>query len=52
MFQYLQETKLKLGTTKCMLATPEVSYLGHRMTRAGLLPDTALMKAIREIPTP
>ena len=51
-FQRLREAKLKLGAMKCMLAAPEVSYLGHRVTRASLLPDPALLKAIREIPTP
>ena len=51
-FQRLLEAKLKLGAMKCMLAAAEVSYLGHRETRARLLLDPALLKAIREIPTP
>ena len=51
-FQRLQEAKLKLGATKCMLAAPKVSYLGHCVTRVGSLPDPILLKAIRELPTP
>ena len=50
-FQVLKEAKLKLRASKCMLSTPEVSYLGHCMTRDGLLPDP-LLRVIREIPTP
>ena len=30
----------------------DVSYLGHRVTEEGLLPDSALLAAIREIPPP
>ena len=51
-FQCLREAKLKLGASKCKLAAPEASYLGHRMTRDGLLPDPMLLRSIREIPTP
>ena len=51
-FQCLREAKLKLDASKCTLAAPEVSYPGQLVTRAGLLPDPALLKAIREIPTP
>ena len=52
MFQRLQEAKLKLRASKCTLAAPEVSYLGHHVTREGLLPDPTLLQAIREIPMP
>ena len=37
---------------KCTFAAKEVSYLGHRVTSEGLLPDPTLLKAIREIGTP
>ena len=50
-FQHLQEAKLKLGASKCTLAAPEVSYLGHLMTREDLLSDPTLLQAIRDIPT-
>ena len=48
----LRHTKLKLGTDKCTFATKEVSYLGHRVTEEGLLPDPSLLAAIREISSP
>ena len=41
-FQSLRNTKLKLGASKYMLATSEVSYLGHRVKRDGLLLEPSL----------
>ena len=49
-FQRLCDAKLKSGASKCTLAAPEVSYLGHRVTRNGLLPDPSLLRAIHKIP--
>ena len=49
-FERLRHAKLKLGATKCTFATKEVSYLGHRVTEEGLLPDPSLLTAIRDIP--
>ena len=51
-FKRLQQAKLKLGAEKCTFAANEVSYLGHRVTTEGLLPDPALLKAIRNIEPP
>ena len=34
------------------IAAKEVNYLGHRVTEEGLLPDSSLLAAIREIPPP
>ena len=51
-FEQLRHAKLKLGAEKCTFATKEVSYLGHRVTEEGLLPDPSLLTAIREIPPP
>ena len=51
-FERLRPAKLKLGPTKCTFAAKEVSYLGHRVTEEGLLPDPALLAAIRDIPPP
>ena len=51
-FERLRHAKLKLGAEKCTFAAKEVSYLGHRVTEEGLLPDLALLAAIREIPPP
>ena len=51
-FERLRHTKLKLGADKCTFAVKEVSYLGHRITEKGLLPDSSLLAAIWEIPPP
>ena len=51
-FERLQHAKLKLGSEKCTFAAKEVSYLGHRVTEEGLLPDPSLLAAIREINPP
>ena len=48
----LRHAKLKLGAAKCTFVTKEVNYLGHRVTEEGLLPDSSLLAAIREIPPP
>ena len=41
-----------MGAEKCTFAAKEVSYLGHWVTEEDLLPDSALLTAIREIPPP
>ena len=46
-FERLRHANLKLGAEKCTFAAKEVSYLGHRVTEEGLLPDPALLTAIR-----
>ena len=51
-FERLRHAQLKLGAEKCTFTAKEVSYLGHRVTEDGLLPDPALLAAIREIPPP
>ena len=51
-FERLRHAQLKLGAEKCTFAAKEVSYLGHRVTEEGLLPDPAFLAAIREIPPP
>ena len=51
-FERLRHAKLKLGADKCTFAAREVSYLGHRVTEEGLLPDPALPATIRDISPP
>ena len=51
-FERLRHTNLKLGADKCTFAAKEVSNLGHQATEEGLLPDSLLLAAIREIPPP
>ena len=45
-FERLRHAQLKLGAEKCTFAAKEVSYLGHRVTSEGLLPDHTLLTAI------
>ena len=47
-----QARQSQAGAEKCTFAAKEVSYLGHRATEEGLLPDSSLLAAIREIPPP
>ena len=49
-FERLRHTNLKLGAEKCTFAAKQVSYLGHRVTEEGLLPDSSLLAAIWETP--
>ena len=51
-FERLRHANLKLGAEKCAFAAKEVSYLGHWVTEEGLLPESVLLVAIREIPPP
>ena len=51
-FERLRHANLKLGAEKCTFAAKDVSYLGHRVTEEGLLPDSSLLAAIREISPP
>ena len=51
-FERLRHAKLKLGADKCTFAAKEVGYLGHRVTEEGLLPDSSLLAATREISPP
>ena len=51
-FEQLRHADLKLGAEKRAFTAKEVSYLGHRVTEEDLLPDSALLAAIWEIPPP
>ena len=51
-FERLRHANLKLRADKCTFAAKEVNYLGHPVTEEGLLPDSSLLAAIREIPPP
>ena len=51
-FERLRHAHLELGAKKCTSAAKEVSYLDHRVTSEGLLPEPTLQVAIREIAPP
>ena len=38
--------------SKCEFLTPEVVYLGHKITKEGLQPTDGKVRAVKEFPTP
>jgi hypothetical protein len=51
-FAILRSYNLKLEIDKCEFLRKEVLYLGHRLTREGLLPDESKLSAVKEFPIP
>ena len=52
LLQRAREKNLKLNKKKLKLCQSEVSYMGHRLTRDGLRPDPAKVRAIEDMPRP
>lgn len=52
MLQRTRERGVRLNPDKCQICVPEVSYFGHTLSREGIKPDPAKVKAIQEIPPP
>jgi hypothetical protein len=48
----LRMHNLKLQPDKCEFLRKEVTYLGHRLTTEGLLPDPNKIRAVKDFPTP
>jgi len=51
-FARLRMHNLKLQPDKCEFLRKEVTYLGHKLTPEGLLPDSNKVRAVKEFPTP
>ena len=51
-FARLRMHNLKLQPDKCEFLRKEVTYLGHKLTSRGLLPDSEKVSAVRKFPTP
>lgn len=51
-FAKLREHKLYLKAKKCQLAQPEIEFLGHIISRAGVHLDPIKVKSIQEWPVP
>ena len=51
-FNLLSEANLTLQGTKCHLAMPEVSYLGHVFSVTGMSPDPQKVSAVKDWPSP
>jgi transposase InsO family protein len=48
----LQKAGLTLRGNKCQIGLPEVAFLGHVFSGAGVMPDKAKVKTVEEWPTP
>ena len=51
-FTRLRQYNLKLNIAKCIFLRTEVTYLGHKITDKGNLPDDTKYDTIRNYPTP
>lgn len=50
--QNIRKHGLKLNRAKCQFGVEEITFLGDKLSRAGIEPDTRKIKAIREMPRP
>lgn len=51
-FETLRKYNLKINPYKCDFFKTEVTFLGHRCSERGILPDSFKLKAIHEYPEP
>lgn len=51
-FQRCRDKKLTLNAEKCKFFATEVTYLGHKCTNMGILPDESKFEAILNYPRP
>ena len=47
-----QEYNLKLSPGKCEFRKPEVTFVGHRLTKEGVKPDPEKVRAVKEMKQP
>ena len=52
LFDRLEENGLVVKTEKCLLGVTEIDFLGHRVSKDGILPLPAKVRAISDFPTP
>lgn len=51
-FETCKKYNLKLNPYKCNFFRPEVTYLGHRCTPSGVLPDDSKIETMKNYPIP
>lgn len=51
-FKICRLRNLKLNPEKCRFFRHEVTYLGHKCTQDGILPDPTKLKCVKEYPVP
>ena len=52
LFEQLEENGLVVKAEKCLFGVPEIDFLGHRVSRDGILPLPSKVKAISNFPAP
>ena len=52
LFDQLEVNGLVVKVEKCLLGVPEIDFLGHRVSRDGILPLPSKVKAISNFPAP
>ena len=52
LFDRLEDNGLVVKVEKCLLGVPEIDFLGHKVSRDGILPLPAKVRAISNFPTP
>ena len=51
-FRRLRAANLKASPAKCAIGQTEIQYLGHLVTRAGILPDSSNVQAVQDAQAP
>lgn len=51
-FKVLRKYNLKLNPEKCRFFQPQVTFLGHKCTSDGILPDESKLKSVHKYPVP
>lgn len=51
-FDRLREHHLKIKISKCQFLRDEILFLGHKITKEGLLPDPRKVHAVLDFPPP
>lgn len=51
-FERLRHYNLKLNPSKCKFFKSEVTYLGHKVTDKGILPDDSKYESLVKYPVP
>ena len=52
LFEFLQENGLVVNPTKCLFNCTEIDFLGHHITKHGIIPLGHKVQAVREFPKP
>lgn len=51
-FENLRKYNLKINPEKCEFFKSEVTFLGHRCTADGIMPDESKLRAVKNFPIP